>query len=68
MLQQSQGAVEIVSSEACEHHMLPLPKGYQQHLIGSCIIERLAVTPCMLLQLHMSRAGGDKADAQILTF
>ena len=45
MLQQSQGAVEIVSSEACEHHMLFLPKGYQKHLVGSCNIDNLAVTP-----------------------
>ena len=38
MLQQSQGAVEVISSEACEDNMLLLPKGYQQDLIGSCTI------------------------------
>ena len=36
MLQQSQGAVEVISSEACEHDMLLLSKNDQQNLIGSC--------------------------------
>ena len=39
MLQQSQGAVEIISFEACEDNMLLLPKGYQQHLVGSCTVQ-----------------------------
>lgn len=51
MLQQSQGAVEVISSEACEDNMLLLPKGYQQHLISSCTL-RVGVW----LPLHIAAA------------
>ena len=41
MLEESQGAGEVSSLEACEDHMLLLAKGYQQHLVCSCVDSHL---------------------------
>ena len=44
MLQQGEGAVEIIGSKTGEHNILTVPKVYLQHLIGSCTMRTTSLS------------------------